>query len=291
MLSEPRATTASEDTRHQAGVLGHPVAHSLSPVLHRAAYRALGLTGWSYDAIDVDAPGFVAHVAGLDRAWVGLSLTMPLKELGLRLAVEATSLAHESGAVNTLVRRADGWHGDNTDVHGLVVALREGGVQAVSDLLVVGSGATARSAVAAARRLGASRVTFMVRGAIRAETLAQAVAAGLEVAQTPWGEWPPVVDVVVGTVPPEATVGWADGLPRGGRVLIDVVYGGGSTPLMRAAASHGYAVVPGTVMLLHQAAEQVRLMTGQAPPVEAMRAALAQAIRPETARPPGQGRA
>ena len=262
------------DPRRRAGVLGHPVSHSLSPVLHRAAYRALGLVDWSYEATDVDAPDLVRHVAGLDATWLGLSLTMPLKELAFDVASVVSPLARATGAINTLVRRAGGWHGDNTDVHGLVAALQEAGVVQVLSVLVVGSGATARSAVAAATRLGATRVTFMVRGTARSETVAQARAAGLEVTQTPLGCWPEVVDVVIGTVPPDATSTWADTLPAGGRALLDVVYGAGPTPLMVAGTQAGYAVVPGTEMLLHQGAEQVRLMTGQEPPVDAMRAAM-----------------
>lgn len=260
--------------RRRAAVLGHPVSHSLSPVLHRAAYRALGLDDWSYDAADVDAGELADHVAGLDATWAGLSLTMPLKGPAFDVASWVSPLARATGAINTLVRRDDGWHGDNTDVHGLVVALREAGIEHLTELLVVGSGATARSAVEAAGRLGASRVTFMVRGSARPETVAQAGRAGLEVAQTPLGRWPPVVDVVVATVPPASTSTWAGTLTTGGRALLDVVYGGGPTPLMLAASRAGYAVVPGTEMLLHQAAEQVRSMTGHAPPVAAMRAAL-----------------
>ncbi len=275
---QPGQVPLTTDPRHRAGVLGHPVSHSLSPVLHRAAYRALGLVDWSYDATDVDAPDLVDHVAGLDVTWAGLSLTMPLKEPAFDVASEVSPLARATGAINTLVRRSEGWLGDNTDVHGLVVALREAGVEHLTEILVVGSGATARSVVAAARRLGATRVTFMVRGSARPETVAQAREAGLEVEQTPLGCWPGVVDVVVGTVPPAVTSSWADALPAGGRVLLDVVYGDGTTPLMVAAAQAGYAVVPGTEMLLHQGAEQVRLMTGQEPPVEAMREALTAAL-------------
>lgn len=278
VLNDAPAPASSPGSPCRAAVLGHPVSHSLSPVLHRAAYRALGLASWTYDRADVDAPHLVGHVAGLDSAWVGLSLTMPLKEAAFEVASVIGPLARTTGAINTLVRHDDGWHGDNTDVHGLVAALGEVGVEALTDLLVIGSGATARSAVAAAVVLGATRVTFMVHGTARSETVTQARAAGLEVAQTPLGRWPEVVDVVVATVPPAVTTPWADSLPKGGRALLDVVYGDGLTPLTPAAVTGGYAVVPGTQMLLHQAAEQVRLMTGQEPPVEAMRDALAAAL-------------
>lgn len=283
MLTEdptaPRTDPATgRPVTHRAGVLGSPVAHSLSPVLHRAAYDALGLTGWAYDAARVEADGLAAHVAGLGPQWVGLSLTMPLKEAALDLAAEASDLARATGAANTLVRRGDGaWAADNTDVHGLVAALGEAGVSALDELLVVGSGATARAAVAAATRLGAGRVRFMVRAAVRPETAAQARGAGLEVAVTAPGEWPDRVEAVVSTVPPVAAAGWADGLPATPAVLLDAVYGDGDTPLLAAARARGWAALPGTLMLLHQGARQVELMTGRPAPLEAMRAALAAA--------------
>lgn len=270
-------------TPRRAGVLGSPVSHSLSPVLHRAAYAALGLEGWSYDATRVEAADLARHVAGLGDEWVGLSLTMPLKEAALELAAEVAPLARSTGAANTLVRRtggAGGWWGDNTDVHGLVAALAEAGVEHAEHLLVVGSGATARSAVAAASALGASRVTFMVRDGVRPATAAQALASGLRVERVAPGEWPRHVDVVVSTVPPASTAAWAGELPPGGLAVLDAVYGDGPTPLTAAAGRRGYAAVAGTAMLLHQAARQVELMTGQPAPLDAMRAALEAGLHP-----------
>ncbi|GAA1906643.1 shikimate dehydrogenase [Lapillicoccus jejuensis] len=279
MLSEPPAGPTTGPTGgRRAGVLGSPVAHSLSPVLHRAAYDALHLTGWTYDAARVEADGLEAHLAGLGPQWVGLSLTMPLKEAALALADETSDLARATGAANTLVRRADGsWSADNTDVHGLVAALGEAGVTRLEELLVLGSGATARAAVAAAAALGARRVRFMVRAEARPETVAQARAAGLEVATTGPGRWPATVEAVVSTVPPAATADWVAGLPAGGTAALDAVYGDGDTPLLAAARARGWAALPGTLMLLHQGARQVELMTGRPAPLEAMRAALAAA--------------
>ncbi|MEO3938723.1 shikimate dehydrogenase [Dermatophilaceae bacterium Soc4.6] len=272
-------------TARHAGVLGSPISHSLSPVLHRAAYAALGLEGWTYDAARVEAAGLVEHVSRLGDDWVGLSLTMPLKEAAFAVAGEVSAIALATGAVNTLVRRPAGggggagaWWGDNTDVHGLVAALGEAGVDRAARLLVVGSGATARSAVAAASALGAGHVTFMVRGQVRPVTLLQARTAGLVVEQVAEGEWPADVDVVVSTVPPASTAAWADRLPPGGRAVLDVVYADGPTPLTTAAGRLGYAAVPGTAMLLHQAARQVELMTGRPAPVDTMRQALDAAL-------------
>lgn len=274
----PVLSDSADEVTHRAAVLGSPVAHSLSPVLHSAAYRALGLRGWSYQMVEVDVAGFRRHVAGLDGTWRGLSLTAPLKEVGLELADTASDVARATGAANTFVRAGAGWAADNTDVHGIVAALREKEVHRVGTALVIGSGATARSAVAALAELGGTRVTFMVRGEPRARTLAQAREAGLEVDVVPLGAWPQQVDVLVSTVPSEVTAAFAERITGPGRAVLEAVYSGGSSALMQAAGQRGYAVVPGTAMLLHQAGEQVRLMTGHCPPLEAMRAELEHAL-------------
>jgi shikimate dehydrogenase len=274
----------------RAAVLGSPVSHSLSPALHRAAYRALGLSTWRYEACEVDEPALKEFVAGLADDWAGLSLTMPLKEAALAVADEISDLAREVGAVNTLVRRQDGgWTGDNTDVHGVYQALSEAGCVRATSALVLGSGATARAVVAALAMLGARKVTFAVRSAARPETMEQARRAGIEVdvlhlpdladlalvadrvAETP---------LVVSTLPRDslpADTPTARLVPKGLRLedhlVLDVVYAGWPTPLARAFEETGATVVSGLEMLVHQAAEQVRLMTGLLPPVEKMREA------------------
>ena len=268
----------SSVARFRAGVLGSPIAHSLSPVLHTAAYRALGLPDWEYRATEVSEGGFVDHVRGLDPTWRGLSFTMPLKELAFEVAQDVSPVAAATGVINTLLRRQDGgWDGDNPDVAGIVLGLAEAGIDGVTAAVVVGSGATARSVVAALASLGARRVDFMVRDEIRPATARHATAAGLEVGRRGLGDWPADVEVVVSTVP-SGLEGVAATLPPGGRVVLDVVYGEGPSVLAAAAERRGYLVVPGTVMLLHQAAVQVRLMTGYAAPVAAMRAALAESL-------------
>jgi len=263
----------------RAAVLGSPIGHSLSPALHLAAYRALHLSDWAYEVHQVEAPSLPAFVAALGPEWAGLSLTMPLKEAAFEVADEVSDLAREVGAINTLVRRVDGgWRGHNTDVYGVSQALREAGCERVASALVLGSGATARSVVAALATLGCPRVTFAVRSAARPETLTQAARAGLEVDVVGLGEVADVLDgsqVVVSTLPATA---WADLLfPKGSRLadhlLLDVVYAGWPTPLARMFGAAGARVVSGFEMLLHQAAEQVYQMTGLRPPVDQMRAA------------------
>jgi shikimate dehydrogenase len=278
----------STGSRH-AAVLGSPISHSLSPVLHLAAYRALGLSHWSYDAHEVQASALGGFVAGLGPQWVGLSLTMPLKEAAFEVADEVTDLAAEVGAINTLVRRPDGgWSGHNTDVYGVSQALREAGCAQVSSAVVLGSGATARSVVAALASLGCAKVTFAVRSAARQETLDQAGRAGLEVDVVGLCQVADLLGdtrVVVSTLPKNALPGntlpenaltgrvFPKGPRPAGHLLLDVVYTGWPTPLARTFHEAGASVVSGLEMLVHQAAEQVALMTGMCPPVQEMRAA------------------
>jgi shikimate dehydrogenase len=268
----------------RAAVLGSPISHSLSPALHRAAYRALGLSNWLYDAHELQESALSRFVADLGPEWAGLSLTMPLKEAAFEVADEVSDLARRTGAVNTLVRRPDGgWSGDNTDVYGVSQALRGAGCTRVASALVLGSGATARSVVAALAMLGCQRVTFAVRSSARPQTLDQARGAGLEVDVVGLGQ---VVDrvgdapLVVSTLPADAlgaSTATAGLLPEGlrmqGQLLLDVVYAGWPTRLARTFEEAGASVVSGFEVLVHQAAEQVHLMTGLPAPVEAMRAA------------------
>jgi shikimate dehydrogenase len=273
----------------QAAVLGSPISHSLSPALHMAAYRALGLSHWSYGAHEVQAPAMRRFVAGLGPQWAGLSLTMPLKEAAFEVADEVSDLARDVGAINTLVRRADGgWSGENTDVYGVSQSLHEAGCTQVTSALVLGSGATARSVVAALASLGCEKVTFAVRSAARPETLDQASRAGLEVDVVGLGQVADLLGdtrVVVSTLPGNAIPGNTlhenaltgrllhEGPRPVGHLLMDVVYTGWPTPLARTFHEAGASVVSGLEMLVHQAAEQVRLMTGLRPPVDQMRAA------------------
>ena len=276
-------------TTRLAAVLGSPISHSLSPVLHLAAYRALGLSNWSYGAHEIKAPALRRFVAGLGPQWAGLSLTMPLKEAAFEVADEVSDLAREVGAINTLVRGPDGgWSGDNTDVYGVSQALREAGCAHTSSAVVLGSGATARSVVAALASLGCTKVTFAVRSEARQETLDQAGRAGLEVHVVRLCQVADLLAdtrVVVSTLPMNALPGnilpekalTARVFPKGprptGHLLLDVVYTGWPTPLARTFHEAGGSAVSGLEMLVHQAAKQVHLMTGLCPPVDEMRAA------------------
>ena len=133
-------------------MLGSPISHSLSPVLHRAAYAELGLTWWRYEAIECDEAGLPALLDSCGPDWAGLSLTMPLKRVALTVADEVSPLAQAVGAANTLVFSPDGGRrADNIDVAGMVSALREAGLTRVEQAVILGAGGTAQSALAAVR--------------------------------------------------------------------------------------------------------------------------------------------
>ncbi|MEZ0449638.1 shikimate dehydrogenase [Cellulomonas sp. ICMP 17802] len=260
----------------RAAVLGHPVAHSLSPTLHRAAYASLGLAGWRYDAVDVTEESLPAFVAGLDASWVGLSLTMPLKQTVIPLLDHVEPLAEVVGAVNTVLLQGRTLIGANTDVHGIVAAL--GLTGPVRSAAVLGAGATASSTLAALAQLGCVSPVVYVRSVARAGGLMRAahrmgvtpVYRTLDAAPGEIGR----ADVVVSTLPPHAADPLAAGLTTVDGVLLDVAYDPRPTALSVAWAAAGGAVVGGERMLLHQAAEQVRLMTGHPAPLDAMAAAL-----------------
>ena len=263
----------------RAAVLGSPVAHSLSPVLHRAAYRELGLTGWQYDAIECDEQRLPGLLDALGPEWAGLSLTMPLKRAVLPLLDETQPLAAEVGAANTVVFSGGQRRGFNTDVSGIVTALREAGVKSAGNVLVLGSGATACSALGALRETGAAMTTVAVRSRSRAGLLL-AVAeqlgvqvtlaeAGGELTAQPW-------DLLISTVPAagagQAAAWLADGSLTAGTVF-DVSYDPWPTVLVAAAAKAGSTVISGYELLVYQAAGQIELMTGSAAPVRVMHAA------------------
>jgi len=263
-------------SHRRAAVLGHPVDHSLSPVLHLAAYAALGLD-WSYERIDVTPEGLPTFLDSLDESWVGLSLTMPLKHDVLPLLDEIDPVAAATGAVNTVLVGDGVRRGTNTDVRGLVVSLDEHAA-ARGDAVVLGGGATARSAVAALAARGSAQVTVYVRRPDSADALRRTAAdVGVSLVVRPWAEAGAGLgaDVVLSTVPRGVADGLAESVASGPGTLLDVVYDPWPTRLAGAWAAHGGEVASGLDLLLHQAVAQVRLMTGLDAPVEVLRAALA----------------
>ena len=197
----------------RAAVLGSPIEHSLSPVLHMAAYAALGLADWTYTAIECDEAGLPALIASCDSQWAGLSLTMPLKRAVLPLLDRTEPLAVEVGGANTVVFAGGERHGYNTDVPGMVAALAEAGVTAPPGATILGAGATACAALAALRETGLESAAVLVRDRARAgDLLAAAGRLGMEVDLRPFGSEVRDGDLLVSTVP----AGAADYLRRTG---------------------------------------------------------------------------
>ncbi|GGD26459.1 shikimate dehydrogenase [Nocardioides daphniae] len=271
--------------RTVCGVLGDPISHSLSPVLHRAGYAALGLP-WTYDAHRVPSGSLPQFLAGLDGTWRGLSLTMPLKREAVALVADLSERARRSGAVNTVV--LDGHEGsptlwgDNTDIPGAVAAIRERSAGVLRTATILGGGATATSVGLALVEMGVEQIALLVRTPERARETVEVLTAGSDAPAVDVRLLSDPVapsDVVVSTVPASAQ---HDDLVRSlaeSPVLFDVVYDPWPTPL--AAAATG-VVVSGLDLLVHQAAVQFTHFTGQPAPLEAMRAAGESALAART---------
>ena len=277
----------------KAAVLGSPIGHSLSPVLHRAGYQALGLAGWAYEAIECDEAGLPGLIGRCGPDWAGLSLTMPLKRAVLPLLDESDPLVAEVGAANTVIFDAGRRCGHNTDVPGMIAALAES-LPAQADgrpaslarlardgdpaALILGAGATACSALAAARGLGIAEATVAVRDPRRAGTLrAAAERLGVSVRLVSFDDpGAPAPGLLIATTPAGAADIYSQRIEAGDlrpRCVLDVVYHPWPTRLAVAAGRSGAAVAGGFALLLHQAARQFELMTGKPAPLEAMRTA------------------
>lgn len=274
MSSTARADPAGQAPK-KAGVLGSPIAHSRSPQLHLAAYRALGLHNWTYERIECGAEELPAVVGGFGPEWVGVSVTMPGKFAALRFADEHTTRAGQVGSANTLVRTARGWRADNTDIDGVAGAL--GAVSGRA--LVCGSGGTAPAAVVGLAELGVTGITVVARNPDKAARLAD-LGTRVGVATRFCGldsgglaDEVAAAEVLVSTVPADVAARYAStfaAIP----VLLDAVYDPWPTPLAAAVAAAGGRVIGGLQMLLHQAFAQVEQFTGLPAPREAMACAL-----------------
>ncbi|WP_040867587.1 shikimate dehydrogenase [Nocardia exalbida] len=267
----------------KAAVLGKPIAHSRSPQLHLAAYRALGLD-WSYERIECSAEQLPGLVDGLGPEWVGLSVTMPGKEAALAYAHERTERAVLAGSANTLVRTGAGWLADCTDVDGVLGALRGAGAGELAEGVVLGAGGTARPALLALSELGAKSVTVVARDANRARgALELAERLGMVAALAAFEAGPlegicAAAGAVISTVPATAAAVVAPAVAEA-PVVLDAIYNPWPTPLAEAVWRAGHTVVSGLEMLLNQAYGQVELFTGQPAPRAEMAAALDEAHR------------
>ena len=264
----------------RCAVLGSPIAHSLSPTLHRAAYAELGLD-WSYDAIEMESAGLEAFLGGLDEDWRGLSLTMPLKRTVVPLLDEADAWAEVSGAANTVVLDEGRRFGHNTDVPGAVAALAEQVTAPLRRAVVLGGGATAASVLLALSELGCTEARLLVRNPARAvETLSaldrHGRGPGIWVGRLEDGFDSP--DIVVSTIPAGAQTPALVEASGSAAVVFEVLYDPWPTPLAQAAIARDQQLVGGLDLLVHQAALQVQLMTGLPAPLDVIRAAGEQAL-------------
>ncbi len=271
--------TAVPPASLRAAVLGHPIAHSKSPTLHRAAYGLLGvdMDYGSFDLTEEQLPGFASRVRS-EPGWRGLSVTMPLKAAFVPLVDRLEGLAATLGVLNTVVvEERTGTPvlvGYNTDVAGITEAFRHAGLARAHDPVVVGAGNTALAAVAALRELGADHIEFLVRDSSRsAEAAALAERLGLAVSVSTIDAGAgrlSAADAVVSTLPPRAADGLAGRLAEGAaapdgvrQVLLDVAYEPWPSSLSAAWEARGGRVLHGLEMLIYQAVEQIVLFTGR----------------------------
>jgi shikimate dehydrogenase len=274
----------------RCAVLGDPVEHSLSPALHRAAYAELGLD-WRYDAIRVPAGGLAGFVSGLGDEWRGLSLTMPLKREVVPMLTSRDEWTRVSGVANTVLLDASGRHGLNTDVPGAEAVLAGLTGEHLRTALVLGGGATATSVLLALAERGLEHARVAVREPARAGETVEAVARHPRppvVTVVPLVDLDPIgVDVVVSTVPVSAQTETVLAAVREVADVFDVVYDPWPTPLARQAVAQGHAVASGLDLLVWQAVDQVRAMTGRFDvPVDAMRRAGEAGLAERRHRPP-----
>ena len=258
----------------RCAVLGSPIAHSLSPALHRAAYRHLGLD-WTYDAVEVDSSGLRPFLESLDGTWRGLSLTMPLKRAVMPLVDSVDEWAQLAGAANTVLLDGRRRTGFNTDLPGAVSAVVERVPEPVRSAVVIGGGATAASVLLALAELGCRTATLLVRDEARAvETVAAAGrhprAPELAVS-TISGASELEADLVVSTVPAAAQTPALLAACAGIAAVFEAVYDPWLTPFAQAAMDSGRPLVSGLDLLAHQAVLQVDLMTGEPVPVDLVR--------------------
>jgi shikimate dehydrogenase len=257
-----RVDIPAQASRRRCAVIGSPIEHSLSPALHRAAYAHLGLN-WTYDRVEVSEHELTSFVNGLDASWRGLSLTMPLKVAALEVG-QVDGLARLAGAGNTMIlERGERWV-YNTDVGGLVWAVKQLAAAPLPKVAILGTGATARSALIAAGELGAHSVTVVARAPAKAEalrTLSAQLGVLLEV--RPWSSGVPDADLVVSTVVSGAADGIAPAVVASAPLIVDIIYDPWPTALALAAKRAGCTLVTGLDLLIGQALLQIELMTGR----------------------------
>lgn len=244
----------------RAAVLGSPISHSLSPILHRTAYEKLGIFG-QYQAIEVEAKDLKTFVSGLDESWTGLSLTMPLKEEILTIADEVDPLALKIHSANTLVRSEKGWKAISTDVNGFVQALNAESVADFKRVTILGSGATARAAAAAFD--GPGRHIIVIHRSQGRESAMRKAISEATVEFRDWGCELVEADLLINATPAGVADSYAERLQDSIHgVFFEALYNPWPTKMLATWRAHNGFGIDGLDLLVHQGIDQVELMTG-----------------------------
>jgi len=246
----------------KAAVLGSPISHSLSPLLHQLAYQELAIEG-EYSAIEVSSGGLQTFLNSLDDSWTGFSLTMPLKEEVVEIADVVSDISSRITSANTLIRRNGQWQASTTDVSGFTFALQSHGVDVAGDVLIIGSGATARAAAAACDGL-ASHITVMARSMRGATSISNCVEES-DLDFVPWHDAAVIAsaDLILCTTPAGAADSLIELFPvNPTSVFFDVLYNPWPTLALSQWASAGGQIIDGLDLLIHQAIAQVELFSG-----------------------------
>lgn len=241
-----------------AAVLGSPIGHSLSPILHRVGYQLLGLNG-SYEAIEVGSGELAAFLRSTDKNC--LSLTMPLKEEAISLATTISDIAQRISSGNTLTFVEGEWCLTSTDVAGFEFALKDHQIGNLESVLILGAGATARAAVSYLSTIS-NRIQVARRSVDREPSMDKA--SKIEIEYLPWEPTEIInqVDLVVNTAPGDASHKFLPSIqsPRG--TLFEVLYDPWPTSLSQSWASEGQELIDGLELLIHQAISQIEIFSG-----------------------------
>ena len=246
----------------RAAVLGSPISHSLSPLLHNTAYAQLGIQG-SYEAIEVNAGGLAKFMDDCDGNWTGFSLTMPLKEEAIAYAQHVDELAERINSANTLYRKAGEWHATSTDVIGFTNALKMHNIEVKGHVVILGAGATARAAAAACDN-SSTQITVINRSLTRVQEMSDAVIES-ELSFLNWDDLSVLADadLVISTAP--AGVTDSIDLPaKTSAPYFEALYKPWPTPASSLWASRGGSVIDGLDLLIHQALAQISIFSGTA---------------------------
>lgn len=259
-----------------AAIVGSPVAHSKSPQMHNAAYQELGLD-WQYLRQEVPLGELANFIQANRSSFKGLSVTMPLKEEAIKVADSVTPLAKLLNSANTLAFTDAEIRAGNTDVIGIRDAIWQNTKKKFKSATIIGTGATARSALAAVMALKIPQVSLVGRDSEKVENLCNlANQLRVQVKTHTWNEMVKTMDaeLVISTVPKGVMDEYAMLIPFNPKVLLDVNYDPWPSPLAREWLLRSGRVVSGLEMLLFQGVKQFEIFTKRKPPIKVMRAAL-----------------